>query len=122
MDFRAALCVALLAASVAANCAAIKVSASSWQVGSSPSAAIDGDRFSTNSIWRGAPANTWMWQADFGTNGPVIIGSILQIHGDRDFVFENAPKNYRWLGSRDGVKWSPIEGASVTNEQRLFRM
>src|SRR6185436_1833572 len=100
MDFRAALCVALVAVSVAANKAAIKVSASSWQVGSNPSAAMDGNRFGTNSIWRGAPANTWMWQVDFGTNGPATIGSILQIHGDRDFVFENAPKDYRWLGSQ----------------------
>src|ERR1041384_8102932 len=122
MQIRAAIFVALLAVLVTAKGATVKVSASSWQVGSSPGAAFDGDRFSTNSIWRGAPANTWMWQGDFGTNGTVAIGSILQIQGDRDFVFENAPKNYRWLGSLDGVNWSALEGATITNEHRLFRM
>ncbi len=122
MRARAALCVAFIAFSIRAIDAAIKVSASSWQVGSNPAAALDGDRFSTNSIWRGAPANTWMWQVDFGTNGLTTIGSILQIQGDHDFVFTNAPSNYRWLGSADGENWTALEGASITNERRLFRM
>ena len=122
MQIRAAIFVALLALAIRANGSAIKVSASSWQVGSNPNAAFDGDRFSTNSIWRGAPANTWMWQVDFGTNGAVTIGSIFQIQGDHDFVFENAPKNYRWMGSLDGANWTALEGAAITNEHRLFRM
>src|SRR3954471_7429007 len=122
MNTRAALCVAFIALSIRANDAAVKVSASSWQVGSNPGAALDGDLFSTNSIWRGAPANTWMWQVDFGTHGLVTVGSILQIQGDQDFVFDNAQKNYRWLGSQDGSRWTELEGATVTNEHRLFRM
>src|ERR1041385_5524004 len=122
MQIRAAIFVALLALAIRANGSAIKVSASSWQVGSNPNAAFDGDRFSTNSIWRGAPANTWMWQGGFWANGAVTIGSIFQIQGDHDFVFENAPKNYRWMGSLDGANWTALEGAAITNEHRLFRM
>jgi hypothetical protein len=121
MHARAAFLIAFFAITIRANHGAIKVSASSWQVGSNPNAAFDGDRFATNSIWRGAPASTWVWQVDFGTNAPTTIGSILQINGDHDFVFENAPKSYRWVGSRDGVNWSALTGASVTNENRLFR-
>jgi hypothetical protein len=122
MRARVALCLAVLAFFTQASAAAIKVSASSWQVGSNPGAALDGDCFSTNSIWRGAPANTWVWQVDFGTNGLTKIGSILQIQGDQDFVFSNAPRTYRWLCSADGANWTALEGASITNEHRLFRM
>jgi hypothetical protein len=119
MRIRDALFVALFALAVQASRAAVKVSASSWQVGSNPSLAIDGDRFGTNSIWRGAPGDTWKWQIDFGTN-LVKVGSILQIQGDQDFVFNNAPKDYKWLGSLDGTNWTVLIG--VTNEHRLFRM
>jgi hypothetical protein len=122
MKLRAAFLIALVALLVRAADAAVKVSASSWQVGSTPAAAFDGDRFGTNSIWRGAPGETWTWQVDFGEGASVAIGSILQIQGDQDFVFQNAPKNYRWLGSRDGVDWTALDGGSVTNEHRLFRM
>lgn len=122
MQLHALLCIAWFAFTSQANYGAIKASASSWQVGSNPGGAIDGDRFGTNSIWRGAPANTWMWQVDFGTNGNVALGSIFQIQGDHDFVFTNAAKNYRWLGSRDGSEWTPLNGATVTNDDRLYRM
>src|SRR5438067_2116426 len=122
MKLRAALLVAIAALLIRAAEAAVKVSASSWQVGSNPALAFDGDRFGTNSIWRGAPESTWTWQVDFGEGAAIKIGSILQIQGDQDFVFQNAPKNYRWLGSLDGVDWTALDGGSVTNEHRLFRM
>lgn len=80
--------------------------------------AFDGERYSTNSAWRGSTGNTnWTWTIDFGE--PRVLGSILQITGDHDFVFRNAPRDYRWRGSADGTNWSELAG--VSGERRIFR-
>jgi hypothetical protein len=114
--------------SVPSAAASPTASASSSQPGSPPPAALDGDSFGANSVWRGTPNtphspntpnSSWTWQVDFGTRRNV--GSVLQILGDHDFVFQHAPRKYRWLGSLDGLDWKPIQGGTVTNEQRLFR-
>jgi hypothetical protein len=122
MQIRAALFVALLGFWIPSSVSAIKVTASSAQAGFESAAAFDGERFDPKSSWHGAPGASWTWQIDFGEGATNTIGSVLLIQGDQDFVFQNAAKNYRWLGSQDGIAWRPIRGGAVTNEQRLFRV
>ncbi len=96
-------------------------SASSFAAGFDPSRAIDGDRFSVESAWKGSPnARAWWWQVDFGQPRP--IGAILQINGDHPFVCRNAPRQYLWQHSTDGIRWQDLAGTAMTNEHRLFRI
>lgn len=62
--------------------------------------------------WRGN-----QWQIDFGA--PKSVRSVLQIFGDHEFVFQNAPTNYTWSGSLDGTNWFSL--VTVTNETRIIR-
>ena len=100
-----------------------QVTASSYQPGHSPAAAIDGDRFSVGegAGWISAPGETrsW-WQIDFGHQRR--IGALLQIVGTHTFVFENAPTHYVWRGSRDGLVWEDLPGARGDQESRMYRL
>ena len=96
-------------------------SASSSAVGFDAGNAVDGNRFSVASAWQGATnATQWWWQVTF----PSIreVGAILQIVGDHDFVFRNAPRAYVWQCSDDGMVWADLAQTVVTNEMRLFRI
>src|SRR5262245_58737891 len=67
-------------------------SASSSQSGFAAEGAIDGDRFSfnTNHLWKGSAGQSgWWWQVQFSK--PRRLGAILQIQGDHEFLFQNAP-------------------------------
>ncbi len=85
---------------------------------------FDGDRFSSGAkhAWKGgsSPHGVWTWQVQFPN--PRVIGSILQIQGDHDFVFTNAPSRYRWLTSDDGHRWKELRETSVSEETRLYRI
>jgi hypothetical protein len=97
--------------------------ASSTASGSRPEGALDGDRFATApaSSWRGAAgASSWYWQVQFPRPRPV--GAILQIVGDHPECLRNAPKDYVWQGSLDGVAWQELPGTAVKDERRTFRL
>ena len=84
---------------------------------------MDGQRFSTEraSAWQGAAnASTWWWQVEFEKTREV--GAILQVMGDHAFVFQNAPRQYVWQRSEDGVRWFNLLETSITNETRLFHI
>ena len=81
--------------------------------------AFDGDVFGTNRVWRGQRGTSWFWEIDFGRIRKV--GAVLQVLGEADYVLQNAPRRYHWLGSPNGANWMPLSAAAVTNEQRLFR-
>lgn len=113
----------LLAASLSRVAAEDLASASSSQPGFVPAGVIDGDRFSfsINHAWKGkAGESNWWWEIQFSQ--PRELGTILQIQGDHEFVFQNAPSNYRWQGSLDGLSWRDLEGTRIENERRLFRL
>jgi GMP synthase-like glutamine amidotransferase len=46
----------------------------------------------------------------------------LQIHGDDEFRFHNAPRNYAWLRSDEGQTWFTLRETVVNREKRLFRI
>jgi hypothetical protein len=95
--------------------------ASSSQAGFGPEAVIDGERFSTQQVWKGDPGQSvWWWEIRFAA--PRWLGAILQIQGDHEFVFQNAPEKYRWQFSADGESWQDLPGARVDLERRLFRI
>lgn len=98
-------------------------SASSWQADFAPAGVIDGDRFSfaTNHAWKGKAGDAaWWWEIDFSK--PRELGAILQIQGDHEFVFQNAPSRYVWQGSLDGRSWRDLEGTRIEHERRLYRL
>jgi hypothetical protein len=96
-------------------------SASSFADNFLPGAALDGNRFSLASAWKGATnATNWWWQVKFDSRRE--IGAILQVTGDHAFVFRNAPSTFVWQHSDDGLNWSVLSETTATNEQRLFRL
>jgi hypothetical protein len=83
--------------------------------------AADGDRFCVTNAWAGSSwTNRWSWQIEFPE--PRFVGSILQIHGDHEFVLRHAPRDYAWEASDDGQLWRPLVGAAQANDRRLFRL
>lgn len=106
------------------NRAGLTITASSAVDGYSAAGAMDGDRFSPSRehSWKGnaSPDGRWSWRVQFPTSRK--IGAILQIQGDHDFVFTNAPLRYGWFASDDGQRWSAIPGTSVEAESRIFRV
>ena len=76
---------------------------------------------STSILWKGQPgAGPWMWERQF--ESAQVVGAILQVNGDHDFVLTNSPSTYKWFGSEDGVRWSPLAETSIINERRLIRV
>jgi len=97
--------------------------ASSSQAGFAPAGAIDQDRFSfgTDHAWKGLAGQTnWVWQIEFVR--PRELGAILQIQGEQDFIFQNAPETYVWQYSADGQAWHELSGTRIERERRLFRV
>jgi len=113
----------LLIALCASSGRAVESSASSTQASSSPTGAIDGDRFSTGSahLWKGnAEKKSWWWQCTW--NEPRDVGAILQIVGDDPILFQNAPCKYVWQASLDGLSWTDIGETATEVECRAFRL
>ncbi len=99
------------------------VRASSSQSDFAPAGTIDGDRFSftSNHAWKGnAGESNWWWRIQFPK--PRRLGAILQIQGDHEFIFQNAPSTYQWQGSLDGLSWHDLNGTRIEHEQRLYRV
>ncbi|MGA2914827.1 MAG: LamG-like jellyroll fold domain-containing protein [Sedimentisphaerales bacterium] len=104
--------------------------ASSSQSGYGPVGASDGNRFeaSTGQCWKGMPGEgNWFWQMNF--TEPRQIGSVLMIMGEPgtageelEFYQNNAPLNYKWRYSDDGLTWYDVNGTQVQNEKRMFRI
>lgn len=102
---------------------AAESSASNAQQGFSPGGAIDGNRFSaeTMHVWKGtAKAGSWWWQCRW--DKPRDVGAILQIIGDDPLVLQNAPRSYVWQASLDGKVWSDLEETAIAAERRTFRL
>lgn len=100
-----------------------RIDASSSASISTAAAACDGNRFacSPEQTWQGAATtNRWWWQIRFAQEQR--IGAILQITGDHDFVFRNAPRRYVWQTSRDGEHWSDLAETQTQRECRCFRV
>ncbi len=98
-----------------------EAASSTTNLGFNPRGAIDGNRFSTQSAWKGATNHgRWWWQVDFSE--PRAIGAILQIVGDHPFVFRAAPRRYVWQSSADGTEWLDLPETASSGEQRLFRI
>jgi len=98
-------------------------SASGSQSNFAPEGAIDGDRFSftTNHAWKGNTGESnWWWQIEFSK--PRQLGAILQIQGDHEFVFQNAPSEYQWQGSLDGRSWTDLKETRIEHERRLYHL
>jgi hypothetical protein len=110
----------LLCAARLLNANAETISASSTQPGCKPSGARDGNRLSTEPghCWKSDASSTQFWQLSFPS--PVSIGAILQVQGDHDFVFTNAPLSYAWFVSDNGSDWREL--IKVEREQRIFRL
>jgi hypothetical protein len=98
-------------------------SASSSQSDFAPGGAVDGDRFSLapNHAWKGnSGQSNWWWQIQFPT--PRQLGAILQIQGDHEIFFQNAPSAYLWQTSVDGLSWHDLKETRIEHEQRLYRV
>ena len=50
------------------------------------------------------------------------IGALLQVVGDHEFVFRNAPSRYVWEGSRDGSRWFVLASSPEEADSRLYRI
>jgi len=114
----------LLWAAVALNSAASDaVRAASSQADFGPAGVIDGDRFSfaPKHAWKGSVSESnWWWEIEFSK--PRDVGAILQIQGDHEFVFENAPSDYIWQASMDGIMWQDLATTRIRQERRTFRL
>jgi len=100
-----------------------EVSASSVDEGFSAMGAIDGDRVSVApaSLWKGKPGEqSWWWQIRFAE--PRRVGSILQVHSDRERAMHNGPEDYVWQFSQDGIVWETWSETEIKHERRLFRI
>ncbi|HKB41076.1 MAG TPA: discoidin domain-containing protein [Gemmataceae bacterium] len=98
-------------------------SASSVKEGSGAAGALDGDRFSAapGACWKGRPGERcWYWQIRFAE--PRSVGAILQVVGDAENFFRNAPSSYVWQESLDGTVWREIPETNVARERRTFRL
>jgi hypothetical protein len=96
-----------------------EASASGQQTAFPATLTIDGNRFSSESAWKGVPGPTqWWWQLRLGE--PREIGAILQITGDHSYALTNAPQNYRWEYSLNGKNWKAL--TEVRAESRTFRV
>lgn len=103
------------------------VDCSSFQSGYPAAGACEGNRFSfgANQCWKGqAGQGSWWWQISYPE--PTPIGSILQIVGDHEAdhgsILENAPRQYQWQWSSDGIDWNDLPETVVSNERRLYRI
>jgi hypothetical protein len=84
---------------------------------------VDGQWFAAerSSVWKGlADQGEWWWEVSF--TDPVRIGTILEIHSDRERTFRSAPENYHWQWSRDGLTWENLPETVIRGERRLFRI
>jgi GMP synthase-like glutamine amidotransferase len=95
--------------------------ASGSAAGTSPAGAIDGQRFRLDpkSLWKADRRSAW-WQIRFPK--AQSVGAILQVHGDQEFHFHNAPRNYAWHWSNDEKTWHVLGETVVRREKRLFRI
>ncbi len=120
MRYFIALCLLASIGAAHAGPPAGEATASGSSAGTSPAGAIDGDRFGLGpkSLWKGNRGPGW-WQVRFPE--PRAVGAILQVHGDNEFLFRNAPRNYAWQWSSDGKAWHVIGETVVHRERRLFR-
>lgn len=112
-----------LASSAEARRESWETSASSTMVGTSAAGPVDENRFSTaaDNLWKGDPQHTtWWWAVGFGSQRQV--GAILQINGDGELTFRNAPVDYVWQATSDGTNWEDLPETRVTNERRMFRL
>lgn len=108
---------------VVLQAAAPETKALTTEPGTSPGGAIDGDRFSTETVhlWRGkAGEKSWWWEVHFPE--PRTVGAILQVVGDNGLVLRNAPSNYVWQVSVDGLNWEDLPETSIAEERRTFRV
>lgn len=99
------------------------IRASTTAPGTSATGPTDGDRFSAapQSMWKGEPhQGRWWWEVVFSE--PRRVGSILQIHGDKELVFLNGPKDYMWQWTADGSTWQDLPETRIVNEQRMYRL
>jgi len=109
-----------LGPAVAGSLPVYQTTASSVAGASAPGLAIDGQRFAIHG-WRGADgATSWWWQAEF--TEVTRIGARLQVVGDHEVVFRNAPRTYVWQGSLDGEHWNAWAETRVSEEGRLYRV
>ncbi|HXJ60893.1 MAG TPA: discoidin domain-containing protein [Verrucomicrobiae bacterium] len=119
----AALWVVACGSAAAREDARTSAGASSGERISPAAGPLDGDRFSLApiSFWQGPKgATSWWWQVEF--RQAERIGAILQVVGDHDFVFRNAPRRYVWQWSEDGLRWRDWTETAVANENRLYRV
>jgi len=113
----------IFAQSFAHGAAPGTATASSSQPGFFPTGVVDHDRFSfaVNHAWKGkTDCSNWWWEIEFPKARK--LGAILQIQGDHEFVFQNAPKSYSWQTSLDGNTWQDLQETRIDNERRLFRL
>ena len=98
--------------------------AASSAQGEFPAAGVlTGNRFSfqAGDAWKGAPeAPGWWWEVRFPEERQ--IGAILQVLGDDELCFRNAPREYVWSISTDGVTWRELLETSVSKEKRAYRL
>ena len=84
---------------------------------------MDGRRFTCNAenVWSSEPGDLepW-WDVDFGS--PKQVGAILAVLGDDSLEFRNAPADFHWEQSADGVLWESIPGAEIKGETRMYRI
>lgn len=99
------------------------VEASATGGNTNPAGAVDGDRFSIRpeSVWQGPSGvrECW-WSVRFGS--PRKVGSILQINGTGELSLRQAPKDYRWQWSPDGIRWEDLSETHIQDERRMFRI
>jgi F5/8 type C domain/Glutamine amidotransferase class-I len=101
----------------------VRATASTTSPVTSASGAVNDDRFSvaSSALWQGkAGEGSWWWQIEFAE--PRSVGAILQIQGDHAFAFKNAPRQYIWQGSQDGIHWEDWEETRTAEERRMFRI
>lgn len=73
---------------------------------------LDWSRTSTNGTWVG----------ELRFESVRKVGALLQELGDHPYVLRNAPIDYRWLGSVDGVTWRALRGCRASDNARIHRI
>lgn len=113
----------VLFALVCAQADSPRVDASSIAPGAHVDGPLDADLLDTSpaSCWRGRErASAWWWSVQFDRLTPV--GAIFQVVGSDAEVFRDAPRDYAWQATVDGVNWQDLPTTITKHETRLFRL
>ena len=89
-------------------------SASSYNSGYEPFKAFDGSSTGSTIGWKTNSGNSGWLQIDFGENTKICGFTLHSGKNGGYYLHQSSPKNFKLIGSYDGVKWNDINEYATT--------